>query len=88
MMQHTDQHNGRPERNARDKYIIHSVVLQSLCSGLHTCEEKNVCLEPDLNNDPIIPYAKSILCVTSLIEVRSFDISGFSLVLESRFLQA
>lgn len=54
---------------------------------MRTCEEKNVCLDPDLNNDPIIPYAKSILCVTSLIEVRSFDMSGFSFVLESKFLE-
>lgn len=49
--------------------------------------EKKVCLEPDLNREPIIPYDKSILCVTSRMEVLSFEISGFSWVLESKFLK-
>lgn len=48
--------------------------------------EKNVCREPDLNNEPIIPYARSILWVTSLIDALNLDMSGFSWVLESRFL--
>lgn len=33
-----------------------------------------------------MPYAKSILCVTSRIDILSLDMSGFSLVLESRSL--
>lgn len=58
---------------------ISNIVIQ-------TCDEKKVCLEPDLKREPSIPYARSILCVTSRIDRRSFDISGFSFVLESKSL--
>lgn len=51
-----------------------------------TCDEKNVCLDPDRKRLPIIPYDKSILWVTSRIAILSLEISGFSVVLLSKFL--